>query len=76
MERDPFRLCGEARQDCGDQRAEMERDVERHVVRRVPPAEQPVRKGQMGRRRDGKELAQTLNHAEDRRLPGSHGART
>jgi hypothetical protein len=58
------------------QRAQVQRDVEGDVVGGIPPAEQPVRKGQMGRRRDRKEFAQALDHAEDRRLQWSHGART
>jgi hypothetical protein len=63
-------------EDHGHERAEMKCDVERDVRLGIAPAEPPVREREVGRRRDGKEFAESLEETEDAGLNGSHGGRT
>ncbi len=65
-------LCPEVRDYCHE-RSEVQRDVERaveaFVLFEVRPVEQPGHEDQVPRRRDGQELREALDGAQNERLP-------
>ena len=69
-------IAPEVRHD-GDERAEMERDVERLVellvLLQVRPVAGPRDEDQVPRRRDRQQLGEPLHEAEDQRLPVREG---
>jgi len=56
----------------GDERAEVQRDVERQVVGGIAPARDPVGQREVRGRRNREKLGEPLDQTQDGRLPGSH----